>query len=79
MNVTMRQSGITQPDLYDGTLQRTEMRAEPCAIAVESAGDSEDGIRTDGTGKGRGTPVNNGHVRSTKVTRKPHVTWVATL
>ena len=40
---------------------------------------AEDGNRTDGTGKGRGTPVTNGHSRSTTDTRKPDVTRGATL
>jgi hypothetical protein len=41
--------------------------------------DLQDGNRTDGTGKGRETPVTNGHSRSTTVTRKPGLTRGATL
>jgi len=40
---------------------------------------NSDGIRTDGTEKGRRTEVNNGHSRSTTAARKPIVTWGATL
>ena len=39
----------------------------------------QDGIRTDGTERGRRTPVTNGHSRSTTVTRKPGLTRGATL
>jgi hypothetical protein len=39
-------------------------------LAMQSPGASglglQDGIRTDGTGKGRETPVTNGHSRSTR-------------
>jgi hypothetical protein len=47
------------------------------ALAVE--GDLEGGKRADGAEKGRETPVNNGHSRSTTDTRKPSLTWDVTL
>lgn len=45
----------------------------------EATGYEEDGIRTDETGKGRATPVNNGQSRSAPVTRKPDLTRGITL
>jgi hypothetical protein len=42
-------------------------------------GDPEGGQRADGAGKGRVTPVNNDHSRSTTVTRKPILTRDAAL
>jgi hypothetical protein len=47
------------------------------AVAVED--DLEGGKRADGAEKGRETPVNNGHSRSTTDTRKPALTRGATL
>jgi hypothetical protein len=39
----------------------------------------EGGKRADGAEKGREAQVNNGHSRSTTDTRKPTLTWDATL
>jgi len=75
----MQQSGNTQQDHDDANVRHETEQALAGKIAVAVEDDPEGGKRADGAGKGRVTPVNNGHSRSTTVTRKPGLIRDATL
>lgn len=76
----MQQSEDTQQDHDHANVPQATAQALALNTAVIGGeeGDSEGGKRADGAEKGRVTQVNNGHSRSTTVTRKPALTWYVT-